>query len=30
MTRVKNPNKEVDNPEFLSEIVQNQLQEYLE
>jgi len=30
MTRSKNTNKEVDNPEFLREIIQNQLQEYLE
>jgi len=30
MTRSKNTNKAVDNPEFLREIIQNQLQEYLE
>jgi len=30
MTRSKNTNKEVDNPEFLREIIQNQLQEFLE
>lgn len=30
MTRVKNTNKEVDNPEFLKELVQQYLQEYLE
>lgn len=30
MTRSKNTNKQIDNPEFLKELIQNQLQEYLE
>ena len=30
MTRSKNTNKQIDNPEFLKELIQNHLQEYLE
>ncbi len=30
MTRRKNTNKQIDNPEFLKELIQNHLQEYLE
>jgi len=30
MTRSKNTKKQIDNPEFLKELIQNHLQEYLE